>query len=676
MLNTPRTLGVGLLAAALVGCGGAQKTVIVEKKVAVPAASATEVLDPLQLKQFATPLPIIPDAVPDRTSRPGQDAYTVIAEQTTGYDFGLRKRDGSEFVDPVTGAPLRTTVWGYTINGLKAGYLGASVQARSTLAGETGRPVSMKYVNDLRGPGGALLTRHLFTVDKTMDGSNAGESELRIVTHLHGGHVPPEFDGHPLAWVSNDPAAKTGLPADPVTGRPARPDGNTVTYTYPNTQAAGQIWFHDHALGITRINVYAGLAANYFVRDAQEDALNLPSGAYEIPLVIQDKSFHKDGSLHYSAVPLLDATGEQAVVDGQPVFTSYPEFFGNTIVVNGKVWPYLDVEPRKYRFRLLNGSDSRFYRLWLEAAGGGAIPASAVQLIGNEGGLLPAAVPVGRNDDTGLLLAPAERADLIVDFSKFAAGTVLTVRNDAATPYPGGDPVAANTTGRILQFRITKALTGADTSALPAAPKAPVRPAGWDTPVRTAIFDLQETDEYDRFTYNPETGTALPRLMLKVNGRAFEDPLHPQEQHDLDAIEDWVLINSTADMHPMHIHLVHFEVLEKGTLAADDYAPATVLAMPDVLGAGLQPDVDDLGQTVDHGSNSAYTVRADEAGWKETVRVPPASADGLRVGYVRVRAKFDIAGTYMWHCHILAHEEHEMMRPFAVVAPGSVTNHP
>ena len=655
--------------ATLIGCGGSRTTTMVTQNVPVPAASPTEILDPLKLQQFSSPLPIIPFATPNTTTRPGHESYTVTAEQTTGFDFGLRKRDGSEFLDPVTNNPIRTTVWGYTVNGIKAGYLGASVQARSTLAGETGLPVSMTYVNDLRGPNGALLTKHLLTVDKTMDGTAAGESEIRIVTHLHGGHVQPESDGHPLAWVTNDPNAHTGLPADPVSGMPGRPDGNRVTYTYENTQPAMQIWFHDHALGITRINVYAGLAANYIIRDAQEDSLHLPSGAYEIPLVIQDRSFNQDGSLHYSAVPLLDATGEQAVVDGQPVFSSYPEFFGNTIVVNGKVWPYLDVEPRKYRFRILNGSDSRFYHLWIERQGGGVIPAAAVQLIGNEGGLLPAAVRVGHDEDSAWLVAPAERSDLIIDFSQLPAGSVLTLRNDATTPYPGGDDVAANTTGRVMQFRISKPLVGTDTSTLPANPRPIVRPAGWDTPIRTATFDLQETDEFDRYVYSPETGTALPRLMLKVNGRAFSDPLHPQELHDLNAIEDWVLINSTVDMHPMHVHLVHFEVLEKGTLTADNYVAATELTMPAVLGAGLQPNMDDLGRPVAPASGDPYTVNPDEAGWKETIRVPPGSLDGLRVGYAKVRAKFDIAGTYMWHCHILAHEEHEMMRPFMVVAP-------
>lgn len=661
-----RILGGAALMAALVGCGG-RKTIVINQ--AVPGASATEVLDSLEVKQFGNPLPIIPFAAPDLALHPGSESYTVTEEQTTGFDFGLRKKDGSEFLDPITKAPLRATVWGYTVNGIKAGYLGASIQARSTLAGETGKPVVVKYVNDLRGPTGALLTKHLFTVDKTVDGMNAGESEIRMVPHLHGGHVPPEFDGHPLAWVTNDPAAMTALPADPVTGRPARPNGNTLTYTYPNSQPAAHVWFHDHALGITRINVYAGVAANYIVRDAHEDSLHLPAGAYEIPLVLQDKTFNKDGSLHYAAVPLLDETGEQATVNGEPVFTSYAEFFGNIILVNGKAWPYLDVEPRKYRFRMINGSDSRFYNMWLQLASGGAIPAGAIRLIGNEGGLLPAAVPVGRDEDSALLMAPGERFDVIVDFSLFTPGATLTLRNDAATPYPGGDPAAANTTGRIMQFRINKPLAAPDTSTMPATPRSIIRPVGWDSPVRTATFDLQETDEYDRFVFNPDMGTALPRLMLKVNGRNFADPLHLQEQHNLNAIEDWILINSTVDMHPMHVHLVNFEVLEKGTIAIADYTAATDLTMPAVAGTGLQPNVNEAGLAVMPGSESAYTVHADEMGWKETVRVPPASLNGLRVGYVRVRAKFDIAGTYMWHCHILAHEEHEMMRPYMVVAP-------
>ena len=651
----------------MLGCGGGGGGTTV----AAPGASSTEVLDPLALKQFGSPLPIIPIAAADTVAFPGFDYYTVVAEQTTGFDFGLRKTDGTNLLDPGTGAPIRTTVWGYTVNGIKAGYLGATIEARSTLAGETGQPVKVKYVNDLRDGSGNLLTRHLLRVDPTLDGASNGEPEIRITTHLHGGHVLPESDGHPLAWVTNDPAATTGLPADPISGRPARPNGNTVTFDYPNSQLAAQVWFHDHALGITRINVYAGLAANYLIRDSVEDALNLAAGAYEIPLVIQDKSFNKDGSLHYSYVPLLDATGQQVLdAHGAPVLSSNPEFFGNTIIVNGKVWPYLDVEPRKYRFRLLNGSDSRFYNMWLEVAGGAPVPATASRLIGNEGGLLPTAVPIGDADTNKLLMAPGEREDLVIDFSTFAPGATITLRNDAPSPFPFGDPVADLTTGRILQFRVTKPLAGTDTSVVPVSPRAPARPVPW-TPSITRIYDLQEAEEATRFTYNPETGTVLPRLELMVNGREFGATMDSGETHNLDAVEDWVIINSTGDMHPMHVHLVNFEVLEKGSINLTDYVPATPTTLPSVPLPALQADRDVRNiQLGNPGFDPAYTVGPDELGWKETVRVPPASAEPpFRVGYVKVRAKFDIAGTYMWHCHILAHEEHEMMRPFRVVGP-------
>ena len=655
----------------LISCGGSGGGTTTTN-VAVTGPSSTEVVSPLAMKQFANPLPIIPVAPPNTTFAPNFDYYTVAAEQTSNFDFGLRKGDGTDFLNPVTGAPIRTTVWGYTINGIKAGYLGATIEARSTLTGETGnpKPTQVKYINDLKDGSGALLTKHLLAVDPTLDGAKNGESELRISTHLHGGHVKPEFDGHPLAWVTNDPNALTGLPADLVSGRPARPNGNSATFDYPNDQLAAHVWFHDHSLGVTRINVYAGLAANYIIRDNFEAGLNLPAGAYEIPLVIQDKSFNQDGSLHYSSVPLVDITGNQVVVNGEPVLTSNPEFFGNAIVVNGKVWPYLEVEPRKYRFRMLNGSDSRFYNMWLELVGGGAIPANAIRLIGNEGGLLPTTVAIGDGDDNKLLMAPGERDDVIIDFSLFTPGASVTLRNDGPSPYPFGDPVAALTTGRIMQFRVTQSLAGVDSSVVPPNPRAPQRPLPW-TPSKTLYFDLQEMDETGRYTYNSETGTLLPRLKLSVNGREFTSVLDATEYHNLDAIEDWVIINSTGDMHPMHLHLVNFEVLEKGTIDDNDYEESTEVRMPVVTGLGLKPNFDLADRPRNHlDFDSAYTVGPDEMGWKETVRVPPASSEPpYRVGYVKVRAKFDTLGTYMWHCHILAHEENEMMRPFRVVEP-------
>jgi spore coat protein A len=628
----------------------------------VVGASKTTLLNPLALQQFATPLPIIPAATPDTTTFPGSEFYTVIAEQTSGYDFGLRKKDGSEIIDPGTGAPIRTTVWGYNTNGIKAGYLGATIEARSTLAGETGKPVTVKFINNLKDAAGNLLTRHLLTVDPTLGGANMGEPEVRIVTHLHGGHVAPEFDGHPEAWITNNPAALTGLPADPVSGRPARPNGNTVTFTYDNTQIANHLWYHDHAMGITRLNVYAGLAANYLLRDSVEDSLNLPKGNYEIPLVIQDKSFNEDGSLHYDSNPLLNANGtQQNDSAGNPVSTSNPEFFGNVITVNGKAWPKLDVEPRKYRFRMLNGSDSRFYNIWLERTDGLPIPAGAITQIGNDGGLLPTAVSdIGNAANNGLLLALAERADVIIDFAKFPAGTSITVRNNAPTPYPNGSEVNPSTTGRIMQFKITKALAGTDTSAVPANPRV-LTPFG--APANTRYVDLQETEEDTAFVFDPFSGSIAKRLRILLNGLPFDAPI--TENILFNNVEDWVIINNTVDMHPMHLHLVHFEVVEKGSIAPGAYTPADGAGgMPVVSGGGLRPSTNPDGSAADPAS--PYRLQPHELGHKDTVRVPPADELIGSQGYVRIRAKFDRIGTYMWHCHILAHEDHEMMRPFRV----------
>jgi len=635
------------------------------------SAAKAVVLDPVNMGQFITPLPIIPVAAPDTTSHPGYDYYTVSIEQTAGYDFGLRKKDGSEFTDPATGAPLRTTVWGYTTNGIKAGYLGATIQAHSTLdAG--GKQVMVTYTNNLKDSSGRLLSKHLLTVDPTLGGADAGEPEIRTVTHLHGGHVDPESDGYPEAWVTNDPNAQTGLPADPVSGRPARPNGNTVTYTYRNDQAANQLWYHDHAMGITRLNVYAGLAANYLLRDSNEDSLNLPAGAYEMPLVIQDKSFNEDGSLHYDADPLLNASGAQVTdAAGHPVLSSNPEFFGNVILVNGKAWPYLQVEPRRYRFRVLNGSDSRFYHLWLEAqdAGGNAlaIPDGAITQIGTDGGLLGSSVAnIGNSQENALPLSLAERADLIVDFAKFPQGTSIVVRNDAPTPFPSGTPVdPLATTSRIMQFRVSKALSGSDTSSVPATPRTLVP---FPAPSQTRYLDLQEqTDQY--FLFDPDTGTSTARLMILLNGLKFDAPI--TETPLINSVEDWVIINNTNDVHPMHLHLVDFQVIEKGSVQAGTYQPRAGGGPPDPTGIVLVPNAEPGPGTLVADSapaDSLYRLQPWETGRKDTVQVPPADEGSHSAGYVRIRARFDILGTYMWHCHILSHEDHEMMRPFRVVA--------
>jgi spore coat protein A, manganese oxidase len=593
-------------------------------------------LDPEQLQQFATPLPIIPARAPDTTTFPGKDYYVVTARQGV-HDFGLRDDDGSLILDPATGKPIQTLAWGYDTS-----YLGPTIEARS------GRPVVVKFVNGLQDEKGRPLTRHLLYVDRTLDGA-AAEPQVRLVPHLHGGHVAAEFDGNPRFWFTPDPAA----PSNGAGG----PAGNSVQYTYDNDQPASTIWFHDHALGATRLNVYAGLAAYYLIRDPVEDGLGLPSGEYEIPLVLQDKAFNDDGSLAYQTYPLVNPyTGLQLVdPNGNAMYSSGPETFGNVNLVNGVAWPVLEVEPRRYRFRMVNGADSRFYGLWLEVAGEGPQPGLELVQIGAEQGLLPSSVVAGTGPGTdGLLLANGERADVIVDFAGFAGKTIV-LRNGARTPFPDGDEVSALTTGRVMAFRVAASASAPDTSTVPAHPK-PLDPL--PEPDRTRVVDLQElTDVYA--LRDPETNAAIPRLELRLNGLRFMDP--PTEMPKLGTVEDWIIVNTTVDMHPMHLHLVAFEVKEKGSFDPTRYTPASgglmgVLA-PEALAPGVAP-ADCLANP--DCDASAYEISDAERGLKDTVRVPPG-------GYVRIRARFDRPGEYMWHCHILSHEEHDMMRPFVVV---------
>ncbi|HLO04179.1 MAG TPA: multicopper oxidase domain-containing protein, partial [Symbiobacteriaceae bacterium] len=296
-----------------------------------------------------------------------------------------------------------TTIWGY--NGL---YPGPTIEARRD------EPIRVHWIND-------LPTTHLFTVDHTIHGAEEFRPDVRNVVHLHDGNTPAAFDGHPDQWYT---------PGMTEIG----PAFVTDVFEYPNRQPATTLWYHDHAIGITRLNVYAGLAAFYLLRDEAEERLPLPQGPFEIPIVIQDRTFNSDGSLFYPAEWV-------------------PEFFGNTILANGKVWPFQNVEPRRYRFRLLNGSNARFYTLTFD-------PTLPFHVIGVDGGLLERPVTV-----TTLTLAPAERVDVILDFTG-RQNVTFTLTNSAPAPFPGGDLPDANTSV-IMQFRVVLPLSSKDRSQIP-----------------------------------------------------------------------------------------------------------------------------------------------------------------------------------------------------------------
>ena len=355
--------------------------------------------------------------------------------------------------------------------------------------------------------------------------------------------------------------------------------------------------------------MYVGLAGLYIIRDEVEEALNLPSGSYEIPLLLQDRCFNADGSLAYPAEsPILNT----------PVPSVLPRFVGDTNLVNGKVWPVLDVEPRKYRFRVLNGSNSRPYRLrFTNQSSGEDI---LFHQIGTDNSLLDAPVEVGIDGRPQVVLAPAERADLIVDFSESSFGDEILLRNLSA----GGFPVDPATTGQLMKTRVSLPLAPGE-SFLPATlrPVPRLNPAD---AVRTRNLTLdQVTDEFGR-----------PKFLL--NNVKWADPV--TEDPRLNTTEIWNLINLTNSGHPMHVHLVAFEVLWRRTFDVAHFQATGDLVF---TGPELPP-------------------APNEDGLKDMVRVPPGQV-------ASIIAHFDIPGQFVWHCHILEHEDHEMMRPFEVI-PG------
>ncbi|MEU5979299.1 multicopper oxidase [Streptomyces sp. NPDC047315] len=499
------------------------------------------------------------------------------------------------------GLELRTPAWGFTVAGGPGQGRSPASWPGPTLVADAHRPVRVRWVN-------SLPNRHLLPVDTTVHWAFTGTDRtieadgVPAVVHLHGGHTAADSDGHPDAWYT-----QRGVTGTRFAG---------TRFTYDNSQESATLWYHDHALGITRLNVYAGLAGFYLLRDEHERELvergELPAGPYEVELAIQDRDFYPDGSLAFPDAP--------AAADDWPGGPSVrPEFFGQVIVVNGAAWPVMDMEPRQYRLRLLNGSNSRFYRLSV----GGDWPFPVTQ-IGTDGGFLNAPAPLERP----LLLAPGERADVVVDL-RGRAGASFDLTNDAPTPFPDGTAVAPPA-DRVLRLRVSLPYDRRVTEpSLPRALRtAPFHEGG--VPVRTRRLVLTEgMDQYNRM--KPMLGT-VDKGMLEWMDPVTETPV-------LDTTEVWEFYNTTQDAHPIHLHLVRFQVLDRAPFTAVQ-DPETGALSEIRTGPRLQPD-------------------EGEAGPKDTVRALPGQV-------TRVRAFFDREGRYVWHCHMLDHEDHEMMREYEV----------
>jgi spore coat protein A len=515
------------------------------------------------------------------------------------------------------------------------------------------------------------------------------------VVHLHGGEVPSWSDGGPDAWFTPG-LAQTG---------PAWNNGVTNNYVYPNTQEAATIWFHDHALGITRINVYAGMAGFYLIRDNWDTGVagtgaNFPAGDYEIEIVIQDRMFDTNGQWFFPDVGLNPE---------HPFWV--PEFVGNTIVVNGKTWPFLDVEPRRYRFRFLNGSNARFYELFLVNPTTKVMGPSLYQ-IGTDGGLMDAAVPLDPNLGGKLVMGPGERADVIIDFANYAGQTLL-LRNTGNTPYPKGAPPNGATLGQIMQFRVVLPLAGQDTSYDPLSGQSPR-----GTPIvpltngAGALAAGVTPDVSRQLTLNEVMGPGGP-LEVLVNNTKWDgmrmlpdgtmEPIpgsipdgqgnYVTETPQVGATEVWQIINLTADAHPIHLHLVQFQLVSRQKFNVNRYSKAYNALFPGGVFVGAYgPPLDYVtGNPVALGGNPDVTpflqgaVRPpapNEVGWKDTVIMYPGEVTTIVARWaptdVLVGATqkgvnqfaFDPTGGpgYVWHCHIIDHEDNEMMRPQKVIA--------
>ena len=674
--------------------GGTTLTLFVLNRLGVATALAQVPggsLDPALIGKFQTPL-LIPPVMP-RAGRIAQRG----GKQVDYYEISMK-----QFSQQILPAGLpATTVWGYgAVSSQSRQGLLLHHAPSLTIEARWNTPVRVKWINDLKDDAGNYLP-HLLPVDPTLHWANppggatgrdtrpsfsstpaAYTGPVPMVTHVHGAiGVGDESDGYAEAWylpAANDlPAgyASQGTWYDFFASKAAANFGAAwgpgfATFQYPNLNRASTIWYHDHTLGMTRLNVYAGPAGFYLLRGgpggdnyvldsrygtpavlpgpAPHEGDRFPSNKtyYEIPIAIQDRSFNSDGSLFYpDSREFFDgiAGPYRPATDLSPIWN--PEFFGNTLMVNGNTWPFHTVEQVRYRLRLLNGCQSRFLILHF-----GNIPGVEVWQIGNEGGFLAAPVNLSADHRNRLLMSPAERADLIVDFSNVPAGNYVLGNLGPDEPFGGGlpdldfDAADPASTGQVLEFRVVPA-QAADPSTPPRFLQLPALPQlGGETVVRRLALLEQMSEFFEEAPAEARLGTLSgdPGSAPAVwSAYRWMDPV--SENPAVGSTEIWELYNSTADAHPVHIHEVVFEVVDRQEILIDEENHRIQIAPGS---APLPPE-------------------PWETGFKDTVIAYPGQV-------TRVRMQFSSAGQFVWHCHIVEHEDNEMMRPFRIgpVQPG------
>jgi len=755
----------------------------------IPIAGST-------IPQFAQPLPML-----DIGGAAGGGIFTTLGNRP----LTVRMCEFKAKVLP-NGAVANykgTWVWGYLVDpsgnstcaSLVDQYSGGSgvldTFTGPVLVNERGSSTDINFVNDLGSTGTTNVLAYKYSTDQSLhwadplavdrsmanechmkaimdgytdaDGNPVGypppgdpcaqnyDGPIAAVPHLHGGEVPPEIDGGPDQWFTSDGLHQGSRYYS------AGSANNAVLFKYPNTQSAAPLWFHDHTLGATRLNVYAGLAGGYYIEDPAITPVgttttagvpgtcttgclpaNLQPLSSVVPLVIQDRMFDENGQLFF---PAADAGDIQAALNPEHPYWQ-PEFIGDTILVNGKAWPFLTVEPKRYRFLFLEGSNARPYNLTIPN-GNSLLP---MYVIGTDGGYLdkPAATQ-------SLLMLPGERYEVIIDFSGIKSGTNLVMMNDANAPYPSGDPIDPATTAKIIQFRVgpcnSKTCGKADLSYNPAT-GASLRSdansivrlvnssftAATVKPNETRVLTLNEIAHDDsRTVIDPVTGseTDYPGGPMEIlvnntswagtmddmstrpdfqafsaNGETINISETPQEGDT----ELWEIVNLTADAHPIHLHLTGFQLLNRQDFNVDAYfadysaafgkgpAPLPAECTAGVFCPAYGPPLaynngPKLGGNIDIDASkgkgkSLYLTGAAtppnnyERGWLDTVVAMPGQVTRLVVRWApndlpvnslksALHYAFDPnAGglwNYVWHCHIIDHEDNEMMRPDVIM---------
>lgn len=701
----------------------------------VPAAN------PLLLTKYVDALPI-------------SDLLTPYAATRVGgvdtYDVGV-----FQFQASVHSQMAPTTVWGYrptsfdpSAAGVQNTYLGNAFLI------ERGTKTQVTWRNNLGGISHPMpVDPSLHWADPLKNSPHAGYAypvdpatgistydytltDVPIVPHVHGGEQAPGVDGGPDAWFTSDfgklgPSyMDAGLYGDPAHADVAGLGGNV--YRFDNEQLPATIWYHDHVLGITRLNVYMGMAGAYVIYDPEREPAGIPSvldyvnsgvtdsfgQPFDIPLVIQDRLFDASGQLYYPAVSLNPSVN--------PFWG--PEFFGDHMLVNGKAWPYLQVDPKPYRFRILNGSQARFYELALVETATKAI-GPAFNVVATDGGYVGATAVVDPAAGKRLVIGTGERIEVVVDFSQWA-GKTLVLRNFGRTPYPNGATTNPQTTGSIMQFRV--------------GPPPAVAVPGWTPPATPLNPDLetwpsitQPVTKVRSLTLNEWMGAAQPLMMTENNTKwphehmgmpGMVDP-HTAitEYPQLGSTEVWEIINATADTHPIHLHLVQFQLISRQKYNVTKWNKVYFAAfggmdpsMMEPMGPPYSyepsdgffepnPAYADMGVPVAPlkaygrrfslaAAGPAVSVEApnvvggnpdiapfltgpvryappEERGWKDTVRMNPGEVTRILVRFSPNQDTdqvtdfpFDASAEpgYVWHCHILDHEDNEMMRPYKV----------